>query len=413
MAGAADKAGATRPLSPHLQVYGWYLTMATSILHRVTGVTLVVGIVLFTWWLTALARGPESFAVVQAVMHNVLGWLVLFGFTAALFYHAANGVRHLVWDAGYGFGKETARQSGIAVFAVAGGLTVLFWLLVLIVALSIVSSVAHGQTATRQDTIARVDSLFSRFTRTTPGCAVGVSRHGRTVLAKAYGMANLEYDVPLTTESIIEAGSVAKQFTAAAVMLLVREGKHSLDDDVRTYLPELHDYGHTITLRHLLTHTSGLRDQWDLLHMARGRFEENRITEADVLEIVTRQKALNFVPGTEYLYSNTGYTLAGTIVRRVSGTSLREFAHERIFEPLGMTDTHFHDDYTVVVKGRAAGYRRGSEGAWHVSLPNYDTYGATSLFTTVGDLLKWDANFEEHRVGDQQGTGTDGRHAVR
>ena len=215
-------------------------------------------------------------------------------------------------------------------------------------------------------------------------------------------MANLELDVPITPASIFHVASVSKQFTAMAVLLLAREGKLSLDDDIRAHLPELPDYGHRITVRHLLTHTSGLRDQWDLLFMARGRFEENRITEADVLEIVGRQKALNFVPGSEYLYSNTGYTLAGTIVRRVSGKSLREFADERIFRPLGMASTHFHDDYTMVVKGRAAAYAMRAGGRWHVSLPNYDTYGATSLFTTVGDLLKWEANFAKRQVGDER-----------
>jgi CubicO group peptidase (beta-lactamase class C family) len=188
-----------------------------------------------------------------------------------------------------------------------------------------------------------------------PGCAVGVSRDGAVVFQNGYGLANLETETPITPSSIFHVASVSKQFTAAAVMLLAREGKLSLDDDVRRYLPELPDFGHRITLRHLLTHTSGLRDQWDLLAMARGRFEENRITEDDVLEIVGRQKALNFVPGTEYLYSNTGYTLAAVVVRRVSGKSLREFADERIFKPLGMGDTHFHDDYTMVVKGRAGG----------------------------------------------------------
>ena len=134
MARATGKAEASRPLSPHLQVYRWYLTMATSILHRVTGSALAVGLLLFTWWLTALARGPESFALVQGVMHNLLGWLVLFGFTAALFFHAANGVRHLFWDAGYGFDKAAAKQSGVITLAVAGGLTVVFWLLVFIAA---------------------------------------------------------------------------------------------------------------------------------------------------------------------------------------------------------------------------------------------------------------------------------------
>jgi CubicO group peptidase (beta-lactamase class C family) len=134
--------------------------------------------------------------------------------------------------------------------------------------------------------------------------------------------------------------------------------------------------------------------------MARGRFEENRITESDVLEIVARQKALNYVPGTEFLYSNTGYTLAGTIVRRVSGKSLRDFAEERIFRPLGMTQTQFQDDYTRVIPGRAAGYARRASGRWHVSLPNFDTYGATSLFSTVGDLLRWQANLVRPTVGD-------------
>jgi CubicO group peptidase (beta-lactamase class C family) len=247
-----------------------------------------------------------------------------------------------------------------------------------------------------------VNRVFAAWSATDgPGCALGVSRDGKVVYENGFGMANLELDAPITPASIFHVASVSKQFTGMAIALLARDGKLSLDDDIRRHLPEIPNYGHRITIRHLLNHTSGLRDQWDLLYMARGRFEENRITEADVLEIVARQKALNFVPGTEYVYSNTGYTLAGTIVKRVSGKSLREFADERIFKPLGMTNTHFHDDYTMVVKGRAAAYTRGADGKWHVSLPNYDTYGATSLFTTVGDLLKWDANFGKPIVGDE------------
>jgi CubicO group peptidase (beta-lactamase class C family) len=233
-----------------------------------------------------------------------------------------------------------------------------------------------------------------------PGCALGVARDGNVVYQNGYGMANLEVEAPITPNTIFHVASVSKQFTAMAIMLLAKDGKLSLDDDIRKYLTEIPDYGHKITIRHLLQHTSGLRDQWDLLFLARGRFEENRITESDVLEIVARQKALNFVPGSEYVYSNTGYTLSAIIVKRVSGKSLREFAEERIFHPLGMTSTHFHDDYTMVVKGRAAAYVRGADGKWHVSLPNYDTYGATSLFTTVGDLLKWDANVWKPTVGD-------------
>jgi CubicO group peptidase (beta-lactamase class C family) len=263
------------------------------------------------------------------------------------------------------------------------------------------ASPAAAQQPLNDSTRVALNRVFAAWSAADgPGCAVGVSRDGAVVFQNGYGLANLETESPITAASVFHVASVSKQFTAAAVMLLAREGRLSLDDDVRRHLPELPDYGHRITLRHLLNHTSGLRDQWDLLAMARGRFEENRITEEDVLEIVGRQKALNFVPGTEYVYSNTGYTLAAVVVRRVSGKSLREFADERIFRPLGMSDTHFHDDYTMVVKGRAAGYARRPAGGWRVSLPNYDTYGATSLFTTVGDLLKWDANFTTPVVGN-------------
>lgn len=253
---------------------------------------------------------------------------------------------------------------------------------------------------TPDSTILRnVDRAFNAFRGTdAPGCAVGVSRNGQVVLERAYGMANLETGTPITPASIFHVASISKQFTAMAILLLADDGKLSIDDDVRRFIPELPDYGTTITLRHLLTHTSGLRDQWDLLAMARGRFEEDRITTADVMAIVPRQKALNFTPGTEYLYSNTGFTLLAVVVQRVSGKSLREFAAERIFAPLGMIRTHFHDDYTMLVPGRTSAYQQ-IPGGWRVSIPNFDTYGATSLFTTVGDLLKWEANFDAPVVG--------------
>ena len=271
----------------------------------------------------------------------------------------------------------------------------------IVVATLPLSSVALGQPSPPADTTANsIDRVFDAYRGTNvPGCAVGVSRDGRIVLERAYGMANLETGTPIEPGTIFHVASVSKQFTAAAIMLLARDGKLSLDDDIRKHLPEIRDYGTKITIRHLLQHTSGLRDQWDLLALARGRFEENRITEADVLDIVPRQKALNFAPGTEYMYSNTGYTLAAVIVKRVSGKSLRDFAHERIFAPLGMTKTHFHDDYTMIVPGRAWAYAPRGSG-FRASVPNYDTYGATSLFTTVGDLLKWEANFDSMRVGD-------------
>jgi CubicO group peptidase (beta-lactamase class C family) len=265
---------------------------------------------------------------------------------------------------------------------------------------ALAASSAAGQQVSDDSTRALVDRVFAGWNRAdSPGCAVGIARGGKSIYEHGYGMSNLETDTPITPGSIFHVASVSKQFTAASIMLLVRDGRLSLADDIRKYLPEIPSYGPVITVRHLLTHTSGLRDQWDLLSFARGRFEEDRITEADVLGIVSRQKSLNFVPGAEYLYSNTGFTLLGTIVKRVSGKSLRDFADERIFKPLGMSHTHFHDDYTMLVKGRTSAYvRRG--GVWHVSIPNFYTYGATSLYTTVGDLLKWEANFEHPVVGD-------------
>jgi CubicO group peptidase (beta-lactamase class C family) len=262
---------------------------------------------------------------------------------------------------------------------------------------------SHALGAQNRDTTsAAIDRIFDPHRGTDlPGCAVGVGRNGRIVHERGYGMANLETGTPITPASIFHVASVSKQFTAAAILLLERDGKLSLDDDIRKHLPEIPDYGTKITIKHLLNHTSGLRDQWDLLAMSRGRFEENRITEADVLHIVPRQKALNFAPGSEFMYSNTGYTLAGVIVKRVSGKSLREFADERIFRPLGMTSTHFHDDFTMIVPGRAMAYATRPGGGLRVSIPNYDTYGATSLFTTVGDLLKWEWNRDSMRVGDR------------
>ena len=271
--------------------------------------------------------------------------------------------------------------------------------------LFLVTGIAGTSAAQSSDSVVpALDKVFENFRNTDgPGCAVGVSRDDQVVLERAYGMANLETDTPIQPSSIFHVASVSKQFTAAAIMLLERDGKLSIDDNIRKYLPEIPDYGTPITIRHLLTHTSGLRDQWELLALARGRFEEDRITEADVLDIVSRQTALNFKPGAEYVYSNTGFTLLGTIVKRVSGQSLRDFADARIFKPLRMTRTHFHDDYTMLVPGRTSAYEpvRGNGAHWRVGIPNFDTYGATSLYTTVGDLLKWEANLEHPVVGDR------------
>lgn len=246
----------------------------------------------------------------------------------------------------------------------------------------------------------RIDSLFDGWRGTdSPGCVLGISRRGQVVLTHAYGMADIESRVPLTPHSIMHAASLAKSITALSVLLLVKDGKLGLDDDVRRWLPELPAYRTPVTVRQLLTHTSGLRDFFELLILARGRFEEDRITDADAMAVVRRQRALNFPPGTEYSYSNTGYLLAAHIVARVSGQPFSTFVAERIFAPLGMTETRLRDDVAALIPGRAIGYAPRGNG-WRTSTPNYDVVGPTNLETTVGDLLKWIDNLAHPVVGD-------------
>lgn len=247
----------------------------------------------------------------------------------------------------------------------------------------------------------KVDAAFTPWNSTaTPGCAVAISTDGVLDYARGYGMSNLEYDIAITPESIFHVASVSKQFTAFSIGLLAQEGKLSLDDDIRKYLPELPDFGHKITIAQMLHHTAGLREEFHLMYLAGWRYEDPR-NEADALWISSKQRSLNFVPGTEPLYSNPHYTLLGIVVQRVSGMSLRLFAEERIFRPLGMTDTHFQDGHTEVVRRRAAGYRAAESGKWRISLPRSDYAGASNLLTTASDLLKWEENFVHTRVGER------------
>jgi len=212
-------------------------------------------------------------------------------------------------------------------------------------------------------------------------------------------MADLEHDVPNRPDTIFEAGSVSKQFTAAAVLLLARDGKLSLDDPVRKYIPELPDYGTPITIRQMLQHTSGLRD-WGNVEDIAGWPRGTRVyTHAHVLDILGRQKSLNFTPGTRWSYSNSGYNLAAILVSRVSGASFAEFSRKRIFEPLGMTRTSWRDDYSRIVKGRAVAYAE-SDGRYRADMPFENIHGNGGLLTTVGDLLRWNENFVAPKVGD-------------
>jgi CubicO group peptidase (beta-lactamase class C family) len=243
-----------------------------------------------------------------------------------------------------------------------------------------------------------VDAIFAKYSSTTPGCAVGVATDGKPMLAKGYGMADLEHDVRIAPDTVFEAGSVSKQFTAAAVMLLARDGKLSLDDPVRKYIPELPEYPAPLTVRHMLTHTSGLRD-WGSVAGIAGWPRTTRVyTHAHVLEIVGRQQALNFTPGTRWSYSNTGFNLAAIIVERVSGRSFQAFTHDRLFQPLGMAHTSWRDDHTRIVKGRAVAYteRKG----FRITMPFEDVFGNGGLLTTVGDLLKWNEHYDAPPEGD-------------
>jgi len=257
---------------------------------------------------------------------------------------------------------------------------------------------ATAQSATPV-TAAQVDPIFATFNSdSSPGCAVAVDRAGQRVLTRAYGMADLEHGIRNSADTVFEAGSVSKQFTAAAALALVDAGKLKLDADVRTIIPELSDYGRVITVDQLLNHTSGLRDWGAILALA-GWPRSTRInTQNDFLAIAVKQKALNFEPGAESSYTNTGYNLLTEIVRRVSGKSLAEYSRETFFVPLGMTHTQWRDNFRRVVPGRAQAYDRKGD-RYEQDMPFEDAYGNGGLLTTVGDLLIWNRALDSGRLG--------------
>jgi len=264
------------------------------------------------------------------------------------------------------------------------------------------ASLARTQEPSPADLPSRVDRVFARFDNATPGCGVGVGKDGRTLYTHGYGLANLEYRVPNTDSTVFESGSVAKQFTASALVLLAQDGKLSLDDDIRKYLPEVPTFGgQRITIRNLLTHTSGLRDQWGLLGIE-GRGPGTQVhSPMTTLDLVAHQKMLNFPPGSEYLYSNTGYALAGLIVQRVSGKTLNEFTQARLFRPLGMTHTQWRDDFTTVVPNRATAYSGSAASGFHTDMPFTNMVGNGGLLSTMGDLMRWNENLDRPSIGGQ------------
>ncbi|MFH1572386.1 MAG: serine hydrolase domain-containing protein, partial [Acidobacteriota bacterium] len=257
------------------------------------------------------------------------------------------------------------------------------------------------QAQSRDSRHAQVDTIFAEFDKPgSPGCALGVIQEGKLIYARGYGMANLEHSIPITPQTIFDLGSTSKQITAASVVLLAQEGKLELDDDVRKYVPEIPTYGAPVTIRHLVHHTSGLRDYLTLMSLAGVDFD-GVTGDEDALGIISRQQGLNFSPGEEHLYCNSGYFLLSVIVQRVSGRTLARFAQERIFDPLGMKHSHYHNDHTLIVPGRATGYAPREDGGFRIDMSGFEQTGDGAVMTSVEDLLLWDQNFYRPRVGGE------------
>jgi CubicO group peptidase (beta-lactamase class C family) len=265
------------------------------------------------------------------------------------------------------------------------------------------STATWAQVPDKAKVVAGADRAFEKFAKAyvapAPGCAAAVSLNGDVVFEKAFGLADMEHNVSNTTETIFESGSVAKQFTAAALVLLQQDGKLSIDDPVRKYIPELRDYGAPLTIRHLLNHTSGLRD-WGTVMSLTGAGRGDRVISQDLaLDVITHQQALDFTPGSEYSYSNSGYNLAAIIVERVSKQKFPAFVEERLFKPIGMKNSSWRDDYQRIVPGRAQAYSRQGNGPWRLNMPFMNVYGNGGMLTTVGDWMKWNAMLDSQSLG--------------
>ena len=286
--------------------------------------------------------------------------------------------------------------------------------------IAFLSTTTWAQVPDKQKVIAGAERAFEKYTKAyvgpAPGCAAAVSLNGETVFEKAYGLAELEHNVPNTPQTVFESGSVAKQFTAAALVLLQQDGKLSLDDPVRKHIPELPDYGAPLTIRHLLNHTAGLRD-WGTVMSLTGAGRGERVINQDLaLDVISHQRALDFTPGAEYSYSNSGYNLAAIIVERVSKQKFPAFVEERLFKPLGMKNSSWRDDYQRIVPGRAHAYSRQGNGPWRLNMPFMNVYGNGGMLTTVGDWMKWNAMLDSQSLGaplvaalETQGVLNDGR----
>ena len=267
-----------------------------------------------------------------------------------------------------------------------------------VVSWALLTAVAAAQAP--QGPADQVDRVFADFNKpNSPGCSVGVARNGQFVFRRSYGEGSLELGVPLTSQSVFYLASVSKQFTAASLVLAAEQGYLSLDDDVRKYIPELPNYGYRVTLRQMLQHTAGFRDFFSLLYLA-GNDLAVMPSSHEILALIVRQKALNNVPGDEFIYSNSNYFLLGVVLQRATHKSLAQFAAENIFQPLEMNHTRFYDDHTLVVPDRVAAYYPGKNGGFLVGWSTtFDLVGSGGVMSSVDDLLLWDNNFYANKLG--------------
>ena len=239
----------------------------------------------------------------------------------------------------------------------------------------------------------KIDKLFKKFNKTdSPGCALGIIKNGKLTYEKGYGLANLETKTPNTSSTVFRIASTSKQFTAACIVMLAEKNKLSLNDNMQSIFPEFPDYAENITIRHLLNHTSGIRDYIQIAYL-KGLDDDDFYTDADVMEWLINQKELNFNPGEKYMYSNSGYWLLGQIVDKVSGMSMADFADKEIFKPLGMNNTHFHNDNSREVQNRAIGYIPEGKDQYKTSMTQLEMIGDGGIFTTINDIKKWDDAF--------------------
>ena len=259
----------------------------------------------------------------------------------------------------------------------------------------------HAQLSSSE--ITSVDGVFKAWNHsTTPGVAVGIIRDGNLVYTKGYGMADLEHDIPIADSTIFYIGSVSKQFVAMCILLLEEQGKLNLADPVQKYLPDFPTYQAPITIGHFIHHTSGVRDNLTLWALA-GNDYLDHIDKNEMYQLIRRQKELNFAPGEKYLYSNSCYFMLGLIIEKISGKSLKEFARENIFEPLGMRSTFFQDDNTLIIKNRAFSYLQ-ENGRYKNQIMRYDLVGSGGVYSNIRDLYLWDQNFYHNKLGKAKQT---------